>query len=194
MGVLLHHKYLGNSHVCKLAVGERGILCNHKVLARFDLVKEHFDWFLQVVQCLYILLILNEFSGHAMPVEDVEPTHKLDERFVGIPRDEVFCAFQTLVVNCSDQDIFQGTINVIENMLIMNIILLLMVRDGNVAVQRINGLDRHATMILWADECNLGVKCVLLIAHGNTHASMLPSSKIGFEFAYVCYAFLVHDH
>ena len=76
-------------------------------------------------------------------------------------------------------------------MIIMEIILILIVRDGNVAVQRVDEIGRRVTIFLWTDECYWGVECVLLIANGGARADMSPSSEIGFKFARICKALLV---
>ena len=79
-------------------------------------------------------------------------------------------------------------------MIIMEIILVLMVCDDDVAVRRFDGIGPHATRFSWTDEPNLGVECVLLVTHGDARAAILPSSKIEFELAHVCDALLVYYH
>ena len=74
----------------------------------------------------------------------------------------------------------------------MDVIVVFLVRDGNVAVQRVDSIGRCATRFSWMGEFNLGVDCVLLIAYENECAAMLTSSKILFKFSCFYDALLVH--
>ena len=67
-------------------------------------------------------------------------------------------------------------------MLIVEIILALLIRGGDVAMCTVDWIGWRATRFTCTDELDFGVDCVLLTNHYDTHASMLPTSEIGFKF------------
>ena len=137
-----------------MVVSKGGIYRNCKILAHFDMLEEHLNRFLHVEQCLHHLLIIHEFARRDITVENVYPIHDLNKRFFGVPHDKVFCTFKLLVVDCSNHDLFQGTVHVIDKIIIMEIILVFLFRDGDVSVQWVYGISRRATMLLWKDGKN----------------------------------------
>ena len=108
-------------------------------------------------------------------VENVKLIHELYKRLVEIYRDEVFYSPQKLLVDCMYHDFIQGNVHVLYQMIIIDIILVFLARNGDIAVRRVGRIGRHATRFPWTDEWYLGLEWVLLIAHGDAHAAMLPS-------------------
>ena len=157
MGVFLRCGDLGNAHICKLKVGEGKIPHNFELLSRFDLVGENFNQLLHVVRCLNHILILHDLSGRDLPVANLGPIHELYKHLVCVSHDKVFRALQSLVVNCRYHDFLQVAVHVLDQMVIMDIILVFLVRDDDVAVRRIDRIGWHATRFSWMDECDLGV-------------------------------------
>ena len=76
----------------------------------------------------------------------------------------------------------------------MDIVLIFLVDDGDVAMRGFYGILRKESGFQWREKCDLQVQGVLLIAHGNAWVSILPSSKIGFEFACINNALLMEPH
>ena len=76
----------------------------------------------------------------------------------------------------------------------MDIILIYLVGDSNVAVHGVDGIRERVSWFSWRDKRYLRVKCTRLVAYGDTRTAMLPSSEIGLEFARISDAFLVDSH
>ena len=169
---------MGNDHVCKLEVGEGRFYRNHKIFSHFDLVKEYLIRLLHVVQCLHCFLVLYQFSEHDLPITNVDKTHQVYKRIVGVSHAKVFYSLQPLVVNFHYHDFLQGTVHVLEQMTTVEIILALLIHDGDVSVCRVDSIFRRATRFTWIDRCNFRLECVFLTAHDNVHASMLPPPKL----------------
>ena len=74
----------------------------------------------------------------------------------------------------------------------MDIVLILLVGDGNVAVRGVDGIRRWASWFYLRDKDYLIMQGVLMIAHGDSHTSMLPSSVIGLKFSCISDALLVN--
>ena len=108
-----------------------------------------------------------------MTVANLEPIHEIYERFVGVSHDEILCNFQPLIFDRRYHNIFQGTVHVLDKIISMDIILIFPTHE-------VDGIGRHVKRFSWADERDLVVECIFLIAHGNAYAAMLPSSEIGF--------------
>ena len=81
---------MGNANDYTLAAAEEGTSSNHKLLYRFDLVVEYFNWLLHVGQKLHRILILRDFSGRDLTVANVEPIYELYKNLGGVYHYEVF--------------------------------------------------------------------------------------------------------
>ena len=79
-------------------------------------------------------------------------------------------------------------------MIIVEIILVLLIRNGYVNVYMVDHICRRSHQFPWRDKHDLRVNSILLIDHVDAHAEMLPSSKIGFKFARVSDALLLYAH
>ena len=73
-------------------------------------------------------------------------------------------------------------------MIIADIILVLLIRNGDIALCRVDQINRRDPQFPWKEKRDLRVKSALLIAYGNARADIPPSSEIGFKFL----AFAMH--
>ena len=76
----------------------------------------------------------------------------------------------------------------------MEVVLVFLVCDGNVAVRGVKGVRWCAFRFYWWYKLNMRAKGILLIAHGNARIAMLPSSEVRLEFDHISDALLVDSH
>ena len=117
-----------------------------------------------------------------------------DKRLVGTSHHHILLSLDILIVYGCDCNFLEDAVNVFDQVIVMDIVLVLLVWNGNISKHGVDGVSRWLCWFSWWYKRDSRVQGVLLIAHSDVRAAMLLSSKIGLKYAHISNVLLLDTH